>query len=55
MHQRATEGEGGENSLPSGVDESPSPDPAGGQQYVTTFDARVVESWTKYEHHKGIR
>lgn len=52
MHQRATGG--GENNLLSRPEESPSPDPAGGQHYLITFDSRIVESWTKYEHHKGF-
>ncbi|MXW84334.1 MAG: hypothetical protein F4246_02125 [Rhodothermaceae bacterium] len=40
---------------PSDLEKSLSPDPAGGQRYITKFDSQSLESWTAYEHYLGVR
>ena len=49
------EGESDRSILLGELSESLSPDPAGGQRYRATLISQSVESWTKYEHYKGIQ
>ncbi len=49
----SSEGGNIQNVFPRGLDEIPSPDPDGGERYVTSFDSQELESQTKYEHCKG--
>lgn len=55
MSEGDIEGDGDLIGSPSELPESPLPDPAGGQRYRAKLSSQALESWTKYEHYKGVQ
>jgi len=55
MSEGVPEDAGGQSISPSDLDQSPSPDPEGGQHYLSAVYSQALTSWTEYEHYLGIR
>lgn len=55
MSEGVPEDAGGQSISPSDLDQSPSPDPEGGQHYLSAVYSQALTSWTEYEHYMGVR